>query len=130
MGHSNRRLGERKHTPGFVQVEFGEPEVVGRFRKHLVPPTGRLLDISVTGALIEARTTDRVRVGSRVRLVIDAMEGTVVVRQIRPTALEGVSNYGVAFFELPHEMTQRVHEIVGRDRPDSRLQRVWDGTSG
>ncbi len=130
MGHANRRLGERKRTPGLVQVELGEPEVVGRFRKHLVPTTGRLLDISVTGALIEAPTTDRLRVGAKVRLVLDGMEGIVVVRQIRPTALEGVANYGVAFFELPHEMTQRVHEIVGRDRPDAQLQRVWDGAPG
>jgi hypothetical protein len=128
MGRSNRRLGDRTRTISLVEVEFGEPELVGRFRKHAVPSKGRVLDISVTGALIEARTSDELRVGGRVRLVLDGMVGTVLVRQIRPTAFEGVSNYGVSFFDLPHEMTQRVHELVGRDRPDRVLQHYWDRT--
>lgn len=127
MGHANRRLGDRKRTLSLVQVEFGEPELVGRFKKHLVPSVGRVLDISVTGALIEARTSERIRVGSRVRLVMDGHEGVVHIRQIRPTALDGISNYGVAFYDLPHELTLKVHQLVGSDRPDRQLQRIWDG---
>ena len=128
MGQANRRLGDRKRT-SYVEVEFGEPELVGRFRKVAVPSTGRLIDISVTGALVEAKASTELRVGSRVRLVLEGMEGVVVVRQIRPTALDGIAHYGVAFFDLPHDMTQRVHELVGSDRPDLQLQRIWDSPS-
>lgn len=127
MGHANRRIGDRKRATTLVPVEFGEPELVGRFRKQLVPSMGRLIDISVTGASIEACTSPQLRVGSRVRFVLEGMEGVVLVRQIRPTALDGITNYGVAFYDLPHELTQRVHELVGRDRDDRQLQRIWDG---
>ena len=127
MGSVNRRIGDRKPPPSPVEVEFGETRMEGRLRKRPVPPIGRLLDISVTGASIEACTSDQMRVGSRVRFALDGMDGVVVVRRIRPTALEGISTYGVAFYDLPHELTLRVHELVGRDRPDTQMQRIWDG---
>jgi len=129
MGSSNRRIGERKPPPHLVQVEFGAPRLVGWLKKKPIPSIGRLLDVSVTGASIEAYTSERIRVGSRVRFVLDGMEGVVLVRRIRPTALEGVSNYGVAFYDVPHDLTTRVHELVGRDRPDTQLQQIWDGVS-
>lgn len=113
----DRRLGER-HVLGPVSVRWRldgftvEPETLLEG-----PHRAGLLDLSASGALVMARTTDDLDVGDWLTISIQGATGPVVVRRIANASIRGFSQYGVEFLDPLSELTQVVHAILARRRP-------------
>lgn len=73
-----------------------------------------LLDLSVSGARIMARTTDSIAVGDWTMVSIRGRSGPVIVRRILPSRQEGFSQYGLEFLDPMSPLTQLVHEELAR----------------
>jgi PilZ domain len=85
------RLGRR--VPG----EGAEGRLVARTRTGITGGGVRLLDVSITGALIEAALGANVNVGSQVHVEFGQHQGSAVVRRIVPAETSGHWRYGIEF---------------------------------
>ncbi len=104
-------------------MEWGVPEPTRR-RRRASPETAWLVDLSVTGASIEAPRSDNLRVGHRIRVALDGHPGTVVIRRIAPTSSEWTLRYGVEFVELEPALADLLRRILEEDRP-AGLEQLW-----
>jgi hypothetical protein len=113
----DRRLGTR-HVLGPVAVRWriDEGPVVGpqdREREE-GPERAGLLDLSVSGARIMARTSPDLSVGDWTNVSIRGRSGPVIIRRIVPSRQQGFSQYGIEFLDPLSELTQLVHEELAR----------------
>jgi hypothetical protein len=119
-----RRLGAR-HVLGPVAVRWRvDEEVVApvdRSRRDGPEPAG-LLDLSVSGAKIMARTSDDMSVGDWTMVSIRGATGPVVVRRIVPAAQDGFSHYGLEFLDPLSPLTQLVHTELALRRESQAPQ--------
>lgn len=121
----DRRLGAR-HVLGPVAVRWRlddgpavGPQDQGR---DSGPERAGLLDLSVSGARIMARTSPDLSVGDWTTVSIRGCTGPVIIRRIVPSRQAGFSQYGIEFLDPLSELTQLVHEELAR--------RQASGTSG
>lgn len=121
-----RRIGRRTETHPPIELEWAVGPGVE------VPPssssTGRLLDISVTGAAIEAPTSTALHPGAEVTVRYRDHEGQVTVERVAESPNIGLSLYGVSFAGMSDELREEFYAIVAGDRPDQALHRVWTRT--
>jgi hypothetical protein len=118
-----RRIGQRTETHPPIELEWAVGPGV-----EVSPSsssTGRLLDISVTGAAIEAPTSAALLPGAAVTVRYRDHEGQVTVAD-SPNI--GLSLYGVSFAGMSDELRDEFYTIVAGDRPDQALHRVWTRT--
>jgi hypothetical protein len=113
----DRRLGTR-HVLGPVAVRWrlDDGPVVGPADQDRDdgPERAGLLDLSVSGARIMARTSPDLSVGDWTTVSIRGRSGPVIVRRITPSRQEGFSQYGIEFLDPMSELTQLVHEELAR----------------
>lgn len=113
----DRRLGTR-HVLGPVAVRWrlDDGPVVGPVDRGRDdgPERAGLLDLSVSGARIMARTSSDLSVGDWTTVSIRGRSGPVIVRRILPSRQEGFSQYGIEFLDPMSELTQLVHEELAR----------------
>ncbi|HMJ78397.1 MAG TPA: PilZ domain-containing protein [Iamia sp.] len=113
----DRRLGAR-HVLGPVAVRWrlDDGPVVGPADegREEGPERAGLLDLSVSGARIMARTSTDISVGDWTHVSIRGRSGPVIVRRILPSRQEGFSQYGIEFLDPMSELTQLVHEELAR----------------
>ncbi len=96
------------------RVQEGVTAPADRGRRDGPEPAG-LLDLSVSGARIMARTSDDLAVGDWTMVTIRGATGPVVVRRIAPATTEGFSHYGLEFLDPLSPLTQLVHtELAAR----------------
>jgi hypothetical protein len=118
----DRRLGQR-HVLGPVAVRWRlDDKVVAPAdeRRTGGPERAGLLDLSVSGARIMARTSGDIAVGDWTMVSIRGATGPVVVRRIVPAAQEGFSHYGLEFLDPLSPLTQLVHaELAARSAAGS-----------
>jgi hypothetical protein len=121
----DRRLGTR-HVLGPVAVRWrlDDGPVVGPADQEREggPERAGLLDLSVSGARVMARTSPDLAVGDWTTVSIRGRSGPVIVRRITPSRQAGFSQYGIEFLDPMSELTQLVHEELAR--------RQASGTSG
>lgn len=112
----DRRLGTR-HVLGPIAVRWRlDDGPVAPVDQDRDGPAGAeragLLDLSVSGCRIMARTTDDLAVGDWTMVSIRGRSGPVIVRRILPSRQEGFSQYGLEFLDPMSELTQLVHEEI------------------
>jgi len=124
MDDKDRRLGTR-HVLGPVAVRWrldeGPCGPVDQGRDE-GPERACLLDLSVSGARIMARSSPDLKVGDWTNVSIRGRSGPVIIRRIIPSRQQGFSQYGIEFLDPLSELTQLVHEELAR--------RQASGTSG
>lgn len=122
-----RRIGRRTETHPPIELEWA----VGP-GAELAPTssssTGRLLDISVTGAAIEAPTSAALHPGAVVVVRYQGHEGQVTVERVAESPNIGLSLHGVSFAGMSDELREEFYSIVAGDRPDQAVHRVWNRT--
>ncbi|HXH56063.1 hypothetical protein [Iamia sp.] len=114
-GHE-RRVG-RRHDVGPVIVRWDVDTNTegsrrrGRRRRPEPRPSeaAGLLDVSVSGVCVMARTAGDLRVGSTTVVSIKGARGPVIARRISPSAKAGFSIYGLEFGDGTSPLTQMVH---------------------
>lgn len=112
----DRRLGTR-HVLGPVAVRWrldDGPVAPTDQDRDDGPERAGLLDLSVSGARIMARTSPDLRVGDWTNVSIRGRSGPVIVRRILPSRQTGFSQYGIEFLDPMSELTQLVHEELAR----------------
>lgn len=112
----DRRLGTR-HVLGPVAVRWrldDGPVAPADQDRDDGPERAGLLDLSVSGARIMARTSTDLSVGDWTNVSIRGRSGPVIIRRIIPSRQEGFSQYGIEFLDPLSELTQLVHEELAR----------------
>lgn len=116
-----RRLGKR-HVLGPVAVRWKlDGMAVDPRRGWGEPEKAGLLDLSVSGCRIMARTSDDLAVGDWTTVAIRGRSGPVVVRRIEPASHEGFSTYALEFLDPMSPLTQLVHEALARKADPTRF---------
>ncbi len=121
-----RRIGRRTETHPPIELEWAVGPGVEPAPSS--SSTGRLLDISVTGAAIEAPTSSALHAGAEVVVRYRDHEGHVTVERVAESPNIGLSLYGVSFAGMSAELRDEFYAIVAGDRPDQALHRVWTRT--
>jgi hypothetical protein len=107
---AERRLGERIAVDGVTVAWLVEWR--GRLGRHrLRAEVGRIVDISISGARIEAPWSRDLTVGNHVVLGMGEARALAEIRRIEPDEEHGTARYGVAFVTSDPEFQQF---IVGR----------------
>ena len=73
---------------------------------------GRVVEVSVTGATIDAASTLPVEVSTQVILRYGTGESTVMVRHASPTAQPGVTRFGIEWSHLEDPLRRVVFGVV------------------
>lgn len=130
MPARERRIGDRRPVdPLEVAWRIADSKQAGRglFRRRIVGTTdrvGRLVDVSVSGAAIEAPYDKDLLFGQKVRIAHDGLEGIVAIRRATPTDREDIARYGVEFVQMDEGLTRRLHELLAEERPEG-LEDLW-----
>jgi hypothetical protein len=88
------------------------------FRRSTKPQRATIVDISVTGALIQAPANVEIQRGTIVNIAFGGEHrGVVRVRRIEPSPDANVAYYGVQFVSLDTALRQLIDDTVGAHRP-------------
>lgn len=123
-----RRIGTRtRMTP--LQIDWRLPDPDRKKRRRADPATESawIVDVSVTGAAIEAPLSEDLFKGHRVRIGVDGSVGIVVIRRVTPTDNEWTVRYGVEFVDLDPELEAVFRGLLEKERPaglETRWQRA------
>ena len=101
-----------EHRIGHRVVIDGLPAAFSDRPGHTVPV--RLVDVSVTGAAMVASSTAGIVVGTRGRLVHQAVDTMVDVRRIEPGPDESTVKISVEFVELSGPLKDEIYALVAR----------------
>lgn len=108
-----RRIGMRVPTDG-IEVRWIPSSDVIDLRDGAW--LGRVVEVSVTGAAIEASSRLPVKVLSEASLRFGDAESTVTVRHQSPTDEAGVTRYGIEWSKLEDPLRQVVYGAVADAR--------------
>lgn len=126
---AERRLGARLPIEGmWVTWNVGRRDtrpLLQRRRYPLETQYGRVEDLSVSGAAIVAPTDPALRVGSTLMIEAEGFRGMVGVTQMRDTADEGLTRYGVSFVDFPPKFTVAVYARLDA-LADASHREFWD----
>ncbi len=103
--HFEHRIGHRVAIDGLPAAFSDRPG-------HTVPV--RLVDVSVTGAAMVVPKRAGIAVGTRGRLVHQAVDTRVDVRRIDPGPDESTSRVSVEFVELSGPLKEEIYALVAR----------------
>jgi hypothetical protein len=120
----DRRIGQRKPlTP--LKIEWRAPDPAKK-RKWKAPATqtGWVVDVSVTGAAIEAPRADDLFQGQKVRVALGDLTGVVIIRRAVPSTVERMAHYGVEFIDLDPGLADILRSMLESDRPEG-LEEFW-----
>ncbi len=107
-----RRIGVRVPTKG-LEVRLVPSRDVIDLRDSVV---GRVVEVSVTGAAIDASSSLPVEVSSETRIRFHDVDSTVTVRHVSATDEPGVSRYGIEWSRLEDPLRQVVYGAVADAR--------------
>lgn len=121
---NDRRIGHRSLQPPIRIGWRVEDPAKKRRRRRDSDQTGWILELSVTGALVEAPRADDLYVGHRIRIRLGEHTGTVVIRRAVPSSVEDMARYGVEFQALEPEMADALRAQLESERP-AGLEDYW-----
>ena len=110
-----RRIGARVPTTG-LEVRLLPGQEVIDLRDGVL---GQVVEVSVTGAAIDASSSLPVEVASETRVRYGDVESTVTVRHVSPTEVPGVTRYGIEWSRLEDPLRQVVYGAVADARSTS-----------
>lgn len=109
-----------EHRIGHRIVIDGLPAAFSDRPNHTVPV--RLVDVSVTGAAMVVSKMAGIAVGSRGRLVHQAVDTQVDVRRIEPGPDESTVKISVEFVELSGPLKDEIYALVARHHSGAILE--------
>ncbi len=118
----NRRIGERLATPDLTIT--WEVTRKGRFRTRTGVEPVRVLNASPTGAALVAPTVPGLGVRSKVPLHVDGHDVVAQIRREEPTAIVGMTAYGVQFVDPDPAAIDFLLEQGGSD-DRAALESLW-----
>ena len=122
---SDRRIGQRKAlTPVKIDWRVADPAKKRKWRSAPAPETGWVVDVSVTGAAIEAPRAEDLYLGQKVRIGLGDLLGIVIVRRAVPSTVDRMAHYGVEFLELDPDLADVLRSLLEEDRP-AGLEDFW-----
>jgi hypothetical protein len=110
-----------------IKISWRVPEKSRKKRWRSAAPegeTGWIVDVSVTGAAIEAPRSDDLFLGHRVRIALGEHQGMVVIRRAVPSTVERMARYGVEFVDLEPELADELRTLLEEERPEG-LEALW-----
>jgi hypothetical protein len=107
-----RRIGLRVPAEGLEVRILPAPDVID-LRDGVL---GRVVEVSVTGAAIDAPSSLSVEVSAETRVRYGNVESTVTVRHVSPTDEPGVNRYGIEWSRLEDPLRQVVYGVVADAR--------------
>ena len=112
-----RRIGTR-YPVSLFQLTW-QPELPKKwFRRSTKPERATIVDLSVTGACIQAPANDEIQRGTTVRIAFGgAHRGVVRVQRVEVAPGSSVAYYGVQFVSLDAALQQLINDAVGDHRP-------------
>jgi hypothetical protein len=125
-----RRIGDRRAVdPLEISWRVADAKQTGRglFRRRHAGGSdrvARLVDVSVSGAAIEAPYEKDLLFGQKVRIAHEGLEGVVAIRRAVPTDRADIAVYGVEFVQMDAGLTRRLHELIEQERPEG-LEDAW-----
>jgi hypothetical protein len=108
-----RRIGVRVPTDGIEVRWMSSPEVIDLRDDGFL---GQVVEVSVTGAAIDAASTLPVELAGEARLRYRGTESTVTVRHVSATEEPGVARYGIEWGRLEDPLRQLVYGVVADAR--------------
>jgi hypothetical protein len=108
-----RRIGVRVPTEGIEVGWVPSPDVIDLRDEGFI---GRVVEVSVTGAAIDASNALPVDLESRASVRFGGTESTVTVRHVSPTGEPGVTRYGIEWARLEDPLRQLVYGVVADAR--------------
>src|SRR4029450_6389448 len=102
----DRRLGKRVEIAP-VAVEWTPAIAKKRFGRRVRPEPAHIVEISISGARIGARSRERIEVGSWMVLDVDGYHAVVEVRRIADNDDKSAFVFGVAFVLLAPGLQQK-----------------------
>src|ERR1700760_240783 len=118
----NRRIGERLPTPDLTIT--WEVARKGRFRTKTEIEPVRVLNASPTGAALVAPTVPGLGVRAKVPLHVGGHDVVAQVRREEPTAIVGMTAYGVQFVDPEPAAIDFLLEHGGSD-DRAALESLW-----
>ena len=119
---SNRRIGERVEVdPIAVSLVLDRSGRRG-LRRRPAEISGRIVDVSVSGAAIECPTSAELANRTVASLSVHGSLSTVRVVRSTPGTSPGTRIYGVMFVHLDPRLQEELYAVLGRGRPTSD---VW-----
>jgi hypothetical protein len=120
VGVFERRIGQRVAT---VPLPASVPAPDERGHRPAEPQwSGRVVDLSVTGAGLEGPDRPGLPLGASLLLTIDGRDSVVKVTRVARTDTPGTVHYGVEFSRMDPELKGRVYRTLGIGRPG---EGVW-----
>ncbi|MCD9624532.1 PilZ domain-containing protein [Rhabdothermincola salaria] len=119
-GPYERRIGERVPIEPIEVTWLVPAEESGRFgrrRRVVREQSGRVLDVSITGAAIEGPAESGLRTGAEVTIRACGGDSVVRIRRAQETERSGILRYGVEFVALDGGLKGEVSSILQRGRP-------------
>ena len=111
-----------------VKIEWRVPEASQKRRwrssASATAETGWIVDVSVTGAAVEAPRAEDLFLGQRVRIALGDLQGTVVIRRAQPSTVDRMARYGVEFVDLEPGLADALRALLEEDRP-AGLEELW-----
>jgi hypothetical protein len=107
-----RRIGLRVPTEN-LEVRLVPAHEVIDLRDGVL---GQVIEVSVTGAAIDAPSSLPVEASSETRIRYGDVESTVTVRHVSPTEVPGVNRYGIEWSRLEDPLRQVVYGAVADAR--------------
>jgi hypothetical protein len=111
-------------TPIKISWRVPEKGKKKRWKSASAGEAAWIVDVSVTGAAIEAPRSDDLFLGQRVRIALGEHHGVVVIRRAVPSTVERMARYGVEFVDLEPALADELRELLEEDRPEG-LEALW-----
>ena len=112
-----RRIGHRSDHDG-IAIRWWPPRGPGAPRRLFGPRKGlaaELVDVSLTGLLVEAPANEELRVGDTITVEVDGITGPVTLRRVVAVPGSPTWRYGVELLDLTAALTAHVHaKLAGR----------------
>src|SRR5688500_153534 len=80
------------------------------------PQRATVINVTLAGAGIRARTDDSVSVGSFVDIYFGTGRGVASVRWVRASTEPAMSDYGIEFFEVDSRLKAVILDLIRRHR--------------
>ncbi len=114
-----RRIGTRVHVePIDVVLRFrsASARLFGLRSPKVVERSARIVEVSVSGALVEGPDEPELQPGTDIAIRVDGHDSAAKVRRRVPGRRPGVVGYGVEFLRLDDGLQRTLHDLLDRRR--------------
>ena len=109
---TDKRIGKRQQIKSVPMIWVPEPAPPGWGFRAETEPDGQIVELSVSGAGIVARTRPDATIDSIVSIACLGVTGRLIVKRIEADIYPGESYYGMAFADSNSELTHALYNTI------------------